>query len=591
MFKIFLTLLIYCGFSLAQAEITASPLPVEQAFAISGFMNKDKELVLQWNIAPGYYLYREQLKFIPNKFNKVEIGPILFPKGQVKKDELHGVYQSYSGLLTIHIPTVQGQKELGLDIHYQGCSTDKFCYPPITQYLNVDLSQITGPTDLTENIKNIDSTMSLPDQENVARLFNHHLFFILLSFLGLGIALSFTPCVLPMVPILSSIIVGYGKNISSKKAFLLSLSYVFGMAIAYAITGMIVALAGSSVQVVLQQPWVIILFSGLFVLLALSLFGFYDLRMPHKLQQYLAQLSHRYQGGNYFGVFMMGSLSTLIVSPCVSAPLVGVLTYIANSGSVMLGGLALLSLGLGMGIPLLVVGTSAGKFIPQSGQWMHKIKEFFGLLMLGMAIWMLARVIPQAITFVLWSLLIIVIAIFFWRLKRSQLLWHKFQHGIGLVCLCYGLVVLGGAMFGYADPLDLLKQQLTSEHTRGKIVFTKIRNITDLEQQLVLAKAQKKPVLLDFYADWCTACVIMEKYVFNQAEVQAALKNYILLKADVTQNNAFDKVLLKRFHVIAPPTMVFFDKQGIELSAQMIVGEVNKKELLAALLRKEINND
>jgi thiol:disulfide interchange protein DsbD len=475
-----------------------------------------------------------------------------------------------------------------LNFAYQGCSSQGFCYPPVKQAIQVNLAQITGPTDLADHITMLDShpsSVPLSKQDYATRLFTgHHFGFVLLGFLGLGLLLAFTPCVLPMVPILSSIIVGYGNDIGTRKAFLLSLAYVLGMAMAYAAAGVVVALAGSSMQVALQKPEVIGLFSGCFVLLALSLFGLYDLRLPNKLQQRIASWSHRHVGGTYAGVFIMGVFSTLVVSPCVSAPLVGVLTYIANSGNVVLGGSALLAMGLGMGIPLLLVGTTAGKLLPKSGAWMDQVKHVFGLLMLAMAIWMVSRIIPAIVTLYLWALLAIFAAVYFWRLQHSKQPWRHVHNSLGFALLVYGLVLIGSAVLGYPDPLNpfgKFSPSMTAENSP----FAVVKNMEEFDRQLTLAKQNKKQVLLDFYADWCASCLVMDRHVFNQKATQNSLSKFVLLRADVTQNNSFDRALQQRYHVVAPPTVEFFDAEGNQLTQNEIVGEVSEKEFLADIGR------
>jgi thiol:disulfide interchange protein DsbD len=511
----------------------------------------------------------------------------VLPEGEAKKDDFHGDFQSYSGLLTVHVPVLgKADGHLDLNFTYQGCSSQGFCYPPVKQSIQVNLANITGPTDLTDDIVMQDSRVTFPSlskQDYATQLFaGHHFLLILLGFLGLGLLLAFTPCVLPMVPILSGIIVGYGKDISTKKAFLLSLAYVLGMAIAYAITGVVVALLGSNMQIALQKPVVIGLFSVFFVLLALSLFGWYDIRLPNKLQQRIARWSHRHVGGTYVGVFFMGVFSTLVISPCVSAPLVGVLTYIAESGNVVLGGSALLAMGIGMGIPLLMVGTTAGRLLPKSGAWMEQVKHVFGLFMLGMAISMLGRIIPAIVALYLWAALVIFSAVYVWRLQRSEKIWRHAHSGFGIALLVYGFVLISSAIYGYSDPLNPFGK-ISPVLAAEKSPFVIVKNMDELDQQLALAKQNKKQVLLDFYADWCASCLVMDHHVFNQSETQHSLSKFILLRADVTQNNTFDRALMQRYHVVAPPTVVFFDAEGGQLTQNQIVGEVNEKEFIADL--------
>jgi thioredoxin:protein disulfide reductase len=584
MLRIILALLMSCVIAVAHAQ-PDQPLPAKEAFAITGFIDQDKQLVLQWNIASSYYLYRDQVKIKPAADNKVAIGDIELPPGQNRHDELHGDYQSYFSGLIVHIPLLAKTGKLDLDISYQGCSSHGFCYPPVKQHLLVDLNTIVGPTDLTDNIVNMGQAPVQSEQGYVTQLLaGHHIWFILASFLMLGLLLAFTPCVLPMVPILSSIIVGYGKDISTGRAFSLSLAYVMGMAIAYALAGVLVALLGSSVQVALQKTWVIALFSGLFVLLALSLFGFYDLQLPNKLHRRVASWSGKHQGGTYVGVFFMGAFATLVVSPCVSAPLVGALAYIAHSGNVVLGGTALLALGIGMGIPLLLVGTSAGKLLPKSGAWMDKVKQLFGLMMLGLAIWMLARILPVVIIFCLWAALALGSALFIMKIKRSHQFWQFMHHGLGATLILYAIVLVTGAIVGSSNPLHPF-EGLHTGAPMSHVEFATVKNMDDLDHLLTQAKNDKKQVILDFYADWCTSCVAMDHHVFNQPAISHALNHFVLLRADVTANNKFDQELLKRYSVVAPPTMIFFDDKGNQLPRSEIVGEVSENEFLGDIER------
>ncbi len=358
------------------------PLPPEQAFALSVAVNSSNEVTAKWNIAPGYYLYRQRLHIalIPNTGAE-----IVFPQGQMKSDSDHRRYEVYKGTLTIPILLQSEVSSLQLSIDYQGCSENGFCYPPTHKDISLTLTGRGGSQETLLPHKTSLPTL-LTDQNGVRNLFGaEHLSTILLIFLGLGLLLAFTPCILPMVPILTSIIVGHKETVSIKKAFLLSLAYVLGSSITYAIAGVIAASMGNSLQAWLQQTWIIVAVSGLFVLLALSLLGFYEVRLPSRLQNRLTLFSSKQKGGTYLGVFTMGMISALIVSPCVTAPLVGVLMYIAQTGDVILGGSALFAMGIGMGIPLLLIGISAGKLLPKSGPWMEAMKKIFGALMLAMA--------------------------------------------------------------------------------------------------------------------------------------------------------------------------------------------------------------
>ncbi len=580
--KIFLAILLSFVISFSCAAKTVTPLPADEAFAFSAYFDQNKQLILEWNIAPGYYLYRNQLNFTPSPTSQVQIGKLALPQGKLKKDVLHGVFQAYVGSIKVPIPLMsQRNGLLNLHVKYQGCSSEGFCYTPIQKSLTVNLA--------THYVQTV-GAMNKPieDEDAIARYFDGNLFLIVLGFLGLGLLLAFTPCVLPMVPILSGIIVGHGKRSTKSKAFLLSLSYVSGMAVTYAIVGIVIALIGSSIQAQLQKTWVIILFSGLFVLLALSLFGLYELQLPSRLRQLISMTSNKQKGGSYVGVFLMGSLSTLIVSPCVSAPLVGVLAYIGQSGDVIKGAIALLALGVGMGIPLLLIGVSADRILPKAGPWMATIERLFGVMMLGVAIWMASRMVPGPVTLFLWAILCIFAAIFIGVFSPVPRFLNWLMKGTAVVALIYGVILLIGAVMGNTDPFNPWEKfSHTKNQQSKKTFFTVLQSMEEVNQQLIHAKESKQPVLLDFYADWCVSCVVIDRTVFSKPNVQKALTKFKVLRIDLTQNNSFDQAILKRFNVVGPPTLIFFNEKGQELTSTRIVGEVSAKEFLNKI--KEVN--
>lgn len=581
--KILLGVLLSLLISFGYAENTIAPLPAEKAFSFSIYLTHENQLVFEWNIAPGYYIYRDELNFTLAPTSKVAINKINLPLGKYKNDIIRGKTQIYSGKLRIPVNLINSLKRnLNMSIIFQGCSAEGFCYSPIKKNLNVDLSTLHAPVNLTQKIMG-DAKFyeNISNQNYAATLFVGHGFLVsILIFLGLGLLLAFTPCILPMIPILSGIIVGQ-KKLNTYQAFLLSLTYVIGMAITYAFAGVFIAMIGSNLQATLQKPWIIILFSGLFALLALSLFGFYDLKMPVRLQQYITQISSKQKSGTFIGVLLMGCLSSLIVSPCVSAPLVGVLAYIAHTGNILFGGIALFMMGLGMGFPLLLIGTSAGRLLPKTGPWMESIKKIFGILMLGLTIWMLSRIIYGPAALFLWSVLFIACALFinsFIPFKKNG--GAQLKIAVSVVSFIYGTILMIGAVLGNEDPL----------HPWGSLQFSTsvssfrvVKNWAQFDEALRAAKQAKTPVLFDFYADWCASCVAMDKNVFSRKDVKQALKSFLLLRADVTAYNDFDRAIMKRFHVIAPPTIVFFDAKGNELSNEQSVGEKNTKELLAQL--------
>lgn len=542
----------------------AAPLPAEQAFVFSSSLEKD-QLVLHWKMAPGYYLYREKLKLLPTDPNQIKT--IELPKGEQRHNQILGNYQAYFDELNITVPVVSPHGVLTMTIGYQGCSAQGFCYSPVKKQLTVDLDKLQFVTGTLQKPETKES-------EVLNLLEKHNPFWIILSFLGLGILLAFTPCVFPMIPILSSIIVKQGKNISAIKGLCLSFFYVLGMAVSYALAGMLFALLGSHIQIELQKTWVIVLFSLVFIALALSLFGWYRLQLPKWLRQRLVHLSDKPKKGAYLGVFLMGGLSSLILSPCVTPPLVGVLLYVAQTGNWLLGAMALFFLGIGMGVPLLLIGISAGKLLPKAGVWMTAFEKLFGIILLGAAIWMLSRVIPGPLALCLWGALFMMSGIYcYFAVKR-----HYGLQGTGLVALVYGIILLVGASLGNSDPLHPWEN---THLQKEQPAFILIRNSMELQKAFLQAKQQKKPIILDFYADWCVSCVKMDREVFNQPKVQQALQTYMVLRADITANTPFDQSLLERFHLIAPPSMLFFNAEGV-LVKQM-EGEVDAEAFLKSL--------
>ncbi|MGA7800075.1 MAG: protein-disulfide reductase DsbD, partial [Gammaproteobacteria bacterium] len=420
------------------------------------------------------------------------------------------------------------------------------------------------------------------EQDRIARsLAEGHLLLTLASFFGFGLLLAFTPCVFPMIPILSSIIVGQGERITTGRAFSLSAAYVLAMAVTYTAAGIIAAVFGQNLQAAFQNPWILGTFAGVFVLLSLSMFGFYDLQMPAFVQSKLTDISNRQRGGTLLGAGVMGFLSALIVGPCVAAPLAGALIYIGQTGNAVLGGLALFALSLGMGAPLLAIGTGAGKVLPRAGDWMNTVKGVFGVLLLAVAIWMLERILPGAITMALWATLLMVSSIYMGALDSlgpDATGWRRFWKGSGLVMLLYGAVLLVGAATGATDPLQpLARVSVTSggvasaaEH-QG-LQFKRVKDLQQFQQQLQAASSQGRPVMLDFYADWCVSCKEMEKYTFSKPQVQQALAGTTLLQADVTADNEADKALLRHFGLIGPPSILFFGPDGTERRPYRVVG-------------------
>ena len=406
---------------------------------------------------------------------------------------------------------------------------------------------------------------------------------IIFFFFLAGIALTFTPCVFPMIPILSGIIAGQGSDNSTRKSFFLSLSYVLAMAFTYAVVGVIAALSGENLQVALQNPWVIGAFAGIFVLLSLAMFGFYELQMPSAIQNKLSSISNSQSGGSMINAAVMGLLSALIVGPCVTAPLIGALIYISQTKDVLIGGLSLFALGLGMGVPLMIVGTSAGKFLPKAGAWMDNVKAGFGIMMLVLAIWMLERILPMPVIVLLSGILAIFTGIYMGALdalNEASTGWKRFFKASGLVVLLYGAMLLFGAASGNGSLIQPLKGSFSGVTTGPQsnsekgLVFQQIKGIDGLNQALANARQQGKTVMLDFYADWCISCKEMEHFTFSDPKVIATLKDTVLLQADVTENDEQDKALLKKFGLFGPPGILFFDKNSQENLPFRIVGEM-----------------
>jgi thiol:disulfide interchange protein DsbD len=560
-------LLFLIGSALAEAQ----PIPVAQAFALNAKVQQH-QLHLDWAIAPGYQLYKQRVHIKLMSGAAVTLGSYQLPVGTPHHDAILGNYQAYEGGLNISIPIWNYQPdEFRVLVGYQGCSSAGYCYPPQRKILTVQLSQFGA------QIASIADAPLLAAHTTAPITPAHkNLFLILLTFFGFGLLLAFTPCVLPMIPILSGIIVGSER--SPKQAFSLSLTYVLAMAVTYAVAGLLAGLAGKNLQAALQTPWVLITFTVLFISLALSLFGLYELRLPHSWNSKITMLSNKQKSGSYLGVAVMGALSVLIVSPCISAPLVAALAYITQSDQAALGGVILFVMGLGMGVPLLFIGTLGGKFLPKAGHWMHTIKTIFGVLLLITAVWLLYRLLPGYICLLLWGLIAVVSAIYLGALSWKRFVgWQRLWQCILLLWLLTGLILVVGGIGGNQDPLHPLSSKQNAHHLQFKAVKT----VAELNQ--ALNKAHGKIVLIDFYADWCVSCKLMEQNVFNQTDVQQALQNVILIRADVTANDTMDKALQKHLGVYAPPTIIFFNRQG--QMQQRVTGEMGKKKFLRLLQR------
>jgi thiol:disulfide interchange protein DsbD len=556
-------------------------LPADEAFRPSISVRDANTLVADWAIAKGYYLYREKFEFALQDAEGVNLLPAELPEGEHKHDEFFGDIQVYHDAANAVLPlrrTSSDETPLTLSVKYQGCAERGVCYPPISKTFELVLPAAAASAEPVQNAP----VEQLSEQDAIAkRLSEGNLVTILLAFFGFGLLLAFTPCVFPMIPILSSIIVGQGPHLTVRRSFTLSLVYVLAMAATYTVAGVIAGKFGHNLQAAFQNPWVLSSFALVFVVLALAMFGLYNLQMPASVQGRLSEISNRQQGGTLLGVAIMGLLSALIVGPCVAAPLAGALIYIGQTGDAVLGGLALFSLSLGMGAPLLLVGIGAGKLLPRAGVWMDKVKAVFGVLMLAVAIWLVERILPASVTMALWAALLVLSAIYLGALDSLPVEatgWTRLWKGVGVLSLVYGVLLLIGAASGAHDPLRPLQgigiaasgaASMAGEHG---LAFRRIKTSADLDRELAAARERGQPVMVDFYADWCVSCKEMEKYTFAEPEVQQALSDMVLLQADVTANDEDDTELLKRFDLLGPPSILFYDASGSERPELRLVG-------------------
>ena len=564
-------------------------LPPEQAFQFTAQIKDPNTLHVSWLAAEGYYLYREKFKLELIGADKLKLGDYALPHGTPKEDEAFGHVEIFHGEVSADIPLLRSdlfEHPISLKASYQGCADRGVCYPPMDKTLALVLPKaVTLSVAATDNQSQ--TTLSEQDQFTDS-LKNKGLLLQLFIFFNAGLLLSFTPCIFPMIPILSGIIVGKGHKISTSRAFLLSLSYVVASAATYTVFGILAALFGSNLQATFQQPWIIASFSAIFVLLSLSMFGFYNLDLPDFIRARLHNSSDKHRDGSMTGAAIMGALSSLIVGPCVAAPLVGALVYIGQTGDVLLGGSALFMLGMGMGTPLLLVGASAGKLLPKAGTWLNATKAVFGVIMLAVAVWMMSRILPPEITMLCWALLLILPAIYLNAidpLPEQCSGWRKLWKGIGITMLAYGLLLLIGFSLGNSNPLKPLQGfGVANAKTKEEgIRFERIASLKELELKIEQAVANNRPVMLDFYADWCISCKEMEAYTFTDPEVKKTLANFVLLQADVTKNSENDKALLAKFGLIGPPAILFFQGSAQEIQSLRVVGYQDAKTFIKTL--------
>lgn len=581
-------------------------LPPDEAFRFGAGVADADTLTLTWVIAEGYYLYKDQIQ-VGSGTPGILLGALRLPAGQPKRDESYGDTEVYYGVLeaTLPIARAAGSGEtLDLQLRYQGCAEDALCYNPIARTVSLTLppaatagdmpiaAASAGPipdgarsllepaTGLAAGPRLSDSAAPLAEQDRLASLIREGgLPAVLATFFGLGVLLSLTPCVLPMIPILSGIIVGQGGKVTPARGFSLAFVYVQGMALTYAAAGAAFVLVFKQApQAFFQQPWIIVLFALLFVALALAMFGAYDLQLPSSLQTRLASISNRQKSGTWLGTFVMGALSALIVTACVAPAIIAALSVISQTGQVARGAGALYATGLGMGLPLLIVGASAGSLLPKAGPWMATIKSLFGVLFLAVAIYLLNPLLPGGLVLLSWAVLAVTTGFWIFSLKsRDGTAAPAPVRGLGVITLAYGILLLIGAASGGRDPLqplDRLRSVDRASTASQELEFQQIKTLDDLQRAITRAAAAGKGVMFDVYADWCISCKEMEKYTFTDPGVRAALAGVVLLQADVTANDEHDQALMQHLGIFGPPTIAFFGVDGEERKNFRLVGFV-----------------
>ncbi len=587
--SLFLSLFI---FSMSYA--VPSFLMPDEAFKPYAKVNEKMQIEAGIELAKDIYLYADKLNITLTDSAGIQIQNIKLPKSQSHDGE-EVFLQSPKFLIFLQNEgKLSGEKVIHLKISYQGCSEQGLCYEPLSKIftLRVDSSlllnappsiQIKAPQtqETLKNQKEVQTT-EISQMDTIANTMKEgNIFIILLTFLGFGLLLALTPCVFPMIPIISGVIISHGKNITTTKALTLSIVYVLAMAVAYTIAGVMAGLFGANLQAALQTPWVIYSFSAVFVALAFSMFGFYELKLPDSL---VAKVSSAGKGGGYVGVAIMGFLSALIVGPCVAAPLAGALVYIGQTGDAVLGGMALFAMSIGMGLPLIAVGVSAGKFMPKPGMWMTMVSAIFGVMMLGVAIWMMERVVDEYIIMLLYAMLGLGFAIYLGALETGG---HIFKRSISVILFIYSFALLIGALAGstsLAKPLEFLKPQAVTSmltSTQKPAEFIVVTSIEELDT--VLSKNKGKKIMLDFYADWCSACKELEEITFVDSKVRKKMNEFVLIKADVTENSAQNNALSKKYGVFGPPTLLFFKESGDLEDSKTIIGFIGADDFLQHL--------
>jgi len=558
-------------------------LPPDEAFPVAAAMPDAQTARFDYTLTADTYLYRDKLAYIVKSPADVKVASVDTPAGDVKEDPTFGrtevYHRDFSARVTLSRALAVGE-QLVLEATWQGCNEAVgVCYPPITR--DFMLTAGAAGTAVTASAQVAPAEPAIEsDTSRIERVLTGGSFWpVVATFFGLGLLLALTPCVFPMIPILSGIIAGQNTKVTKTSGFLLSLAYVLGMAITYAVAGVAAALSGTLISNALQNPWALGVGALIFVGLAMSMFGFYELQLPSALQSKFSERANKMKGGNFFGVFAMGALSAVILGPCVAPPLAAALAFIAQTGNTVLGGVALFVLALGMGVPLLLIGLSAGALLPRAGGWMNAVKYFFGVMMLAIAIYLISPVVPGWIGMLLWAMLLIACAIYLHALDPLPAHasgWSRLWKGLGVVLLIGGLAILLGMLAGSRNllqPLDVFKGGaggVAQVAEQKGLPFEKVKDVAELDARLASARADGRAVMLDFYADWCVSCKEMESFTFSDARVQARLADVVLLKADVTANSAADKALLKRFNLFGPPGIIFWNAAGTQSDFKVI---------------------
>jgi len=578
-------------------------LRVDQAFIFNSEMT-DEGLKLNWEIADDYYLYQERFKFKAQKPGVIIGVPQFSIKGKEKEDPYFGKVHIFKHQLEILLPIElpEGDSDAEIKVSYQGCADAGLCYPPKHQYVMYTPNSSAPPKTVETSTYPLstDSNASNYDLEDADGIFNFlqssNLTMIIGIFFLLGLGLTFTPCVFPMIPIITSIIAGQ-KTPTIPKSLALSVTYVLGMAVTYASAGVITGMLGASanIQAALQDPYLLTVFAIIFILLALAMFGLYELQLPAFIRDRLNTKSQKLHGGHIISVFFIGALSALIVSPCVSAPLAGALLYISSTADAVIGGASLFALGLGMGVPLILISVGGGKFLPKAGAWMDKVKAVFGVMLVAVAIWLISRVIPAEVSLGLWAILLGLTATQMGAFDAAEAGWQRISKGLGILFALYAAMLTIGAFTGANDPLKPLEMISNSKANTNqqmslqsnKVKFEIIHDLEGLNQHIRIAQEKGLPMVVDFYADWCISCKVMESQVFPLPEIRSKLNQFHLVKADITENSSKNQALLNHFGLFGPPSILLFDKTGKERADLRIVGEIHKegfeKRLASAL--------